>query len=519
MFSLSLIARCCVAVLAFASSCHAVPSDPSFAFAPLSIRQGQAVDAAIASLRAVIPTRILAVRGTALYDERNDSYLAAQVSEVKPVLIFLPTSKEQVALFIKIIKPFAVVGIVRFAIRGAGQMPLPTAANIQDGITLDLVNLKGISLDTCSVTVAAGEIWGNVYSKLEGTGYGVGGSRSGLGGIGGLATQGGLSFFSSREGLIADNVLNYEIVLASGEIVNANAKQNSDLWVSLKGGNNNFGVITSFTLRTFKQSPFWGGSIYYFSDSFPGQIDALVGEIKKPNPSPETQLMISIGYSSQLGGILCQNQLYYTQNVTSNPPVLKPFTDISPQIDSLNSMRPLTLKSAASEQAADARNQLRTLYMNTMIKADAATLKAASTYYTTAISTITSVTDLLGSLTLQPYPLSLLNQQAPNGGNVLGLDPSSGPLVSILLLTYWSNPADDALVYTTMKSVLDKINADATARKTLVPFKFMNYATKSDDVISSYGATNKAKLQKASKKYDPQGLFQTGVPGGFKLFK
>jgi hypothetical protein len=26
-------------------------------------------------------------------------------------------------------------------------------------------------------------------------------------------------------------------------------------------------------------------------------------------------------------------------------------------------------------------------------------------------------------------------------------------------------------------------------------------------------------LQKASKKYDPQGLFQTGVPGGFKLFK
>jgi FAD/FMN-containing dehydrogenase len=67
---------------------------------------------------------------------------------------------------------------------------------------------------------------------------------------------GGLSFFSSHEGLIADNVLNYEIVLASGEIVNANVKQNPDLWVALKGRNNNFGVITSFTLKTFKQSPF-----------------------------------------------------------------------------------------------------------------------------------------------------------------------------------------------------------------------------------------------------------------------
>lgn len=157
--------------------------------------------------------------------------------------------------------------------------------------------------------------------------------------------------------------------------------------------------------------------------------------------------------------------------------------------------------------------------MNTMIKADAATLKAASNTYTTAISTITSVTDLLGSLTLQPYPLSLLKAQAPLGGNVLGLDPSTGPLVSILLLTYWSDPKDDARVYSTMRSVINKINADASARKTLVPFKFMNYAVKEDDVISSYGAVNKGKLQKVSRKYDPFGLFQNGVPGGFKLFK
>jgi hypothetical protein len=163
--------------------------------------------------------------------------------------------------------------------------------------------------------------------------------------------------------------------------------------------------------------------------------------------------------------------------------------------------------------------RFRTLYMNTMIKADAATLKAASNFYTTAISGITFVSDLLGSITLQPYPLSLLNKQAPNGGNVLGLDPSSGPLVSILLLTYWSSASDDALVYSTMKGVIDKINTDASSRGTLVPFKFMNYATATDDVISSYGAANKAKLQKASKKYDPLGLFQMGVPGGFKLFK
>jgi hypothetical protein len=197
MFSFSLVVSFLVAVLAFSSSSMAAPSNPTFAFAPLSIRQAEAVDNAITALQKVVPSKIIAARNTSLYDERNDSYLAAQASEVKPVVIFLPTSKEQVALFIKVIKPFAVAGILPFAIRGAGQMPLPTAANIQNGITLDLVNLKGISQDSCSVTIGAGEIWGNVYSKLDGTGYGVGGSRSGLGGIGGLSTQGQHSNFGA----------------------------------------------------------------------------------------------------------------------------------------------------------------------------------------------------------------------------------------------------------------------------------------------------------------------------------
>jgi hypothetical protein len=190
MFAFSLVVWYCLALLALSPSCQALPSDPSFAFAPLSLREALNMDEAIVALKKVVPTKQIAIRNTTLYDERNDSYLAAQASEVRPLVIYLPTTKEQVALFIKVIKPFALAGYLRFAIRGAGQMPLPTAANIQNGITLDLSNLTGITLDASSVTVAAGERWGNVYTKLDGTGYGVGGSRSGLGGIGGLATQG-----------------------------------------------------------------------------------------------------------------------------------------------------------------------------------------------------------------------------------------------------------------------------------------------------------------------------------------
>lgn len=172
---------------------------------------------------------------------------------------------------------------------------------------------------------------------------------------------GGLSFFSSREGFICNNVINYEVVLATGEIVNANAQEHPDLWHALRGGGNNFGIVTRYDLRTFKQGPFWGGSVFYFPPSFPGQIEALVGELKKPDASAETHLMISIGYSvsfAQLGGDLCMNQLYYTGPV-ENPPVLEPFATVQPQIDQLNTMRTLNLKDAAAEQGEQSATGVR----------------------------------------------------------------------------------------------------------------------------------------------------------------
>lgn len=46
---------------------------------------------------------------------------------------------------------------------------------------------------------------------------------------------------------------------------------------------------------------------------------------------------------------------------------------------------------------------------------------------------------------------------------------------------------------------------------------YLNYATKDQDSISSYGAVNVQKLKVAAKKYDPEQVFQKLVPGGFKL--
>ena len=346
---------------------------------------------------------------------------------------------------------------------------------------------------------------------------------------------------------MTDNVLNYKVVLASGEIVDANEKENRDLWVALRGGGNNFGIVVQYDFRTFPQDVLAGGSVYYFPPDFNGQVEALVAELSKPEPTKETHIMVSTGYADQMNGMsMCMNQVYYTgehehfkkEETDKIPAVLQPFVNMSTRLPG-QTVETKSLKAAADEQASDARNRVRYVskafspqlwlslltpvnpnscqYINTTVKADVATIQAAAERYMASLENIKGkVKDLLCSCTLQPYPVSLLEKATDNS---LGLSPASGPLVNILLLTYWKNKEDDELVLGTMRDTMQWIKADANERGTAVPYTFLAYADETQDPIESYGDANKKALQETSKKYDPKGLFQKGVPGGFKLFK
>lgn len=70
---------------------------------------------------------------------------------------------------------------------------------------------------------------------------------------------GGLPYLSYDRGFACENVVNYEVVLASGEIVNANAETVQDHWVALRGGANNCGVITPVNMEGthFSKRPAW----------------------------------------------------------------------------------------------------------------------------------------------------------------------------------------------------------------------------------------------------------------------
>lgn len=114
-------------------------------------------------------------------------------------------------------------------------------------------HLNATEYDTTTkvASIGTGARWGDVYGELQEHNVSVTGGRQSVVGVGGLTLGGGVGWTTPRTGFACDNVVNYEVVLASGEIVNANASCHPELWRALKGGSSNFGVVTRFDINTF----------------------------------------------------------------------------------------------------------------------------------------------------------------------------------------------------------------------------------------------------------------------------
>jgi len=132
------------------------------------------------------------------------------------------------------------------------------------GIHIAMVRFSEVTYNSVNqtITVGAGCLWDRVYKKVaEYNRNVIGGSASQGVGVAGWLLGGGYSLKSNKYGLGIDHVTQYRIVLPSGEIMEATEKKNSDLFQALRGGGNNFGIVTQFTIKTHSQGPVYGASL------------------------------------------------------------------------------------------------------------------------------------------------------------------------------------------------------------------------------------------------------------------
>ncbi|KAL3473531.1 FAD-binding domain-containing protein [Aspergillus californicus] len=104
-----------------------------------------------------------------------------------------------------------------------------------------------------AITIGGGYVWKDVYEFAGKHNHVVvGGADPTVGCIGGYLQAAGHGSLSPQFGLATDQVLEYTVVLASGETVIANDCQNTDLFTALRGGGGGtYGVVLSATVKAF----------------------------------------------------------------------------------------------------------------------------------------------------------------------------------------------------------------------------------------------------------------------------
>ncbi|KAK5113388.1 hypothetical protein LTR62_003488 [Meristemomyces frigidus] len=445
---------------------------------------------------------------TTVYDTSLASYWSLQEAEVHPSCVFKPTTTTDVSLavFLLHVGGDLFPGHCDFAVRSGGHTPWAGAANIANGITIDMQNFKQVAVasDRQTVQIGTGNRWVNVYSVLDAMNLATSGGRVGIVGVGGLTTGGGISFFSPRYGFVCDNVVNFQVVIASGQLVDANATSNPDLWRALRGGSNNFGIVTTFTMRTFEQGKFWGGFIGFTIDTITQQFQAFQDLLGSANYDPYAALIYSVVYNVTGRNWYVASNFEYTKNQTY-PPFFKEFTSL-PQ--TFSTMRISNLTDFTLELAASNPIGFRQLFATGTYGNSA---KQMAAIYSIANATVQPLNDVQGlkwSISYQPEPTVITSKAVANGGNSLGLSAASGNLFNVLLTATWDLASDDARVNAQVKSLFAQAATSAATLGVTNPYLYLNYAAPWQDPITGYGAANVGALKAASKKYDPEGVFQ-----------
>ena len=194
----------------------------------------------------------------AAYEEARQVYNA--MIDKRPALIVRCTTPDDVAKVVA----FARDREVPLAIRGGGHNGAGLGT-VDDGVVIDLSPMKDIQVDpeARTVRVGGGCTWGEVDAATGEHGLATPSGIISTTGVGGLTLGGGLGHLTRKFGLAIDNLLEAEMVLASGEQVTANADENPDLYWAIRGGGGNFGVVTSFLFRLHEVGTIIGGPTFW----------------------------------------------------------------------------------------------------------------------------------------------------------------------------------------------------------------------------------------------------------------
>ncbi|KAF1989516.1 FAD-binding domain-containing protein [Aulographum hederae CBS 113979] len=509
------------------------------------------------------------------YNSEINDYYNHGLANLKPACVTFPKNALDVSKIVQVLNKYP---DVKFAVKSGGHSPNEGAASVADGVLVALRDVTGTQYDAAKQVayVKPGGHWFEVLAALAPTGRTVVGGRLGIVGIGGYLMQGGVSFISGQYGLAADNIVEYETVLANGTIAKINMDNNKDLMQAMRGAGSQFGITTKFTLRTYPIEKLWVGVRVYevpHADFYNAFQDFIDNYSNHPNSATLYPLLASfdgIGPKASQADLQTKNLMQQAFDSLAGYSALRS-EDYTAAFG--------TTKSAAAAAPKKNGTYIFPLLVNgpeptsgTYAEMDKLPVKnqfGGSVLYADIINVSNAIWPLLGSMrtsfrtitlptqkgnpgffaeiesmwneisakhyktakgivshniVAQPFPQAFGNESEARGGNAMGLTAKDKGRYVLEIAGLYVNDADAAMMQAVGKEFTDTLERhlqrtlrrnvlQASAVESYLPL-FMNDAGSDQDVFGTYKEA--AKIAALQKSVDPNGLWSKRA-GGYKI--
>ncbi|CAI6093671.1 hypothetical protein V2G26_017244 [Clonostachys chloroleuca] len=451
---------------------------------------------------------------TSAYDARLKTYYSANAA-LAPYCMVLPTSTEDVSAIAKVISTKE----CPFGIRSGAHSAFKGSNGVADGITVDFsyMNATTYHPDKKVASIQPGSNWGQAFEALSDYGVTVVGGRASVVGVGGFTTGGGYSFHTNTNGFACDNVVNFEVVLADGSIVNANANEHRDLWRALKGGSGNFGFVTRVDTRTIDHNQLWGGfAIFDITKHRDAVFGAYIDFVKEMDNDPASQLIASVQWDGKQRSLVA---VVSNVNGIANAPIFDRILSIPGVSNTLSTgdiaklvpqfTGPTPLGLYANWMTGQTKNDVR--IMNFIEEKHAEYVEKMQAAAPGAVFSIL--------ISYQPVTKHQVSHGEANGGNSLGLEEvvKDGDTLMWLIAVTVDTAANQEKINHLTIEYRDAALAYAKSIGIHKEWKYLNYALGDQDPIKNYGPEVVDHLKATAKNYDPKGVFQKLRHSGFKL--
>ncbi|KAI9651182.1 hypothetical protein NHQ30_001219 [Ciborinia camelliae] len=428
-------------------------------------------------------------------------------AEKEAALVVFPTTPQDVSKVVL----FAKANNLDFAVVGGGHGS-SGASSTHNGLSINLSKMRNVTVDplTKSALCQGGCLWSDVDKAASVHGLACVGGIVNHTGVGGLTLGGGYGYLTPKYGMVIDNLLEAEIVLADGRIVTCSIHQEPDLFWAIRGAGIGFGVATSFTYRLHPQpNRVWGGMLVFPRE----KLEKIVEFADTITTLTEERAMLLLGFGAPPPAFqpVILVSLFYNGTEADAHTYYKPLLDLEPLANTTKEMDYVEANALLNEPMAHGlrRNMKGAAYMAPL------NYSFASEMFSETEKLLNETPDAKHTMVIFEYiPFGKILQV----GQQETAFANRGAYGNLLFALGWENEATDQKcrewgrlmaekakgeLERRMKEGTDEITKDGVGA-------YSNYdGAYHEGGRLAYGI-NYPRLAQLKKKYDPENLFSKG---------